>query len=159
MLFKSSGKIFWHQQSRRRTSISLTLKSTPKSPPPGFLRTPKPSLRRFRRKNNFGVFRRLYVGVICCPHIVDRLVCIFWPLVKKEKPVISRLPRPPTPNRPPTSKTWLKRLENEGVSVGCFCNFFAHLGVSTSGRNRSLREHNRWSEQRRNRGHQLDEGR
>ena len=39
---------------------------------PPFLRTPKPLLRRSRRKNDFGVSAALYAGTIGCPRIEDR---------------------------------------------------------------------------------------
>ena len=50
------------------SSLPLLL---PLTPLPLFLRTPKPPLRRFRRKNDFGVSDALYAGSICCPRIED----------------------------------------------------------------------------------------
>ena len=123
-LFRSWGLMFWHQQSKRSTSTSRTLKSTPVAPPPLFLRTPKLSLRHMRRKNNFGVLTSRYVGAACCPHIVDRSVCENRPKTLLKKAVVSSLPSPLTPNRPAALQSSSKALEIRQQSVGCFRSFF-----------------------------------
>ena len=57
-------------QQAQDINITLTENQTC-APLPLFLRTPKPPLRRFRRKNDFGVSDALYAGSICCPRIED----------------------------------------------------------------------------------------
>ena len=64
--------MYWHQQSKRSTSTSRSLKINRHLLLPPFLRTPKPLLRRSRRKNDFGVSAALYAGTIGCPRIEDR---------------------------------------------------------------------------------------
>lgn len=84
ILFRSWGLMFWHQQSKRSTSTSRTLKSTPVAPPPLFLRTPKLSLRHMRRKNNFGVLcPPLCGGNLLPPH--SRQIGVYFSLPAPDK--------------------------------------------------------------------------
>ena len=92
--------MFWHQQSKRSTSTSRTLKSTPAAPPPLFLRTPKLSLRHMRRKNNFGVLcPPLCGGNLLPPH--SRQIGVYFcclRLIKSQ--AVSMLFAALSPNRP-----------------------------------------------------------
>ena len=148
--------MFWHQQSKRSTSTSRTLKSTPAAPPPLFLRTPKLSLRHIRRKNNFGVLcPPLCGGNLLPPH--SRQIGVYFcclRLIKSQ--AVSMLFAALSPNRsaalehPPGNGGFVQ------VSVGCPPPIHA-FAFSTIVRNRSFDWHNHWSVPQRSREHPPEE--
>ena len=152
ILFRSWGLMFWHQQSKRSTSTSRTLKSTPAAPPPLFLRTPKLSLRHIRHKNNFGVLcPPLCGGNLLPPH--SRQIGVYFLL--------------PAPDKIASSLNAFRSFIPQQVS-GCGTShrkYRIRAGIcwvstpirafafSTIVRNRSLGWHNHWSVPQRSREH------
>ena len=148
--------MFWHQQSKRSTSTSRTLKSTPVAPPPLFLRTPKLSLRHMRRKNNFGVLcPPLCGGNLLPPH--SRQIGVYFcclRLIKSQ--AVSMLFAALSPNRSAAAEQAPENIGFVQVSVGCLPPIRA-FAFSTIVRNRSLDWHNHWSVPQKSREHPPEE--